>query len=95
VGLIAGAADPRVSVLVGLSVPAGSADLSFLRDVSKSKLIVQGTEDVFGPREEVEAFFASLAEPKRLHWVKGADHFFTGRLDEVQAAVREFLMRHV
>ena len=93
VGLIAGTADPRVSVLVGLGVPAGSADLSFLRGVSKPKLIVQGTEDFFGPRQEVEAFFAALAEPKLLHWVEGADHFFTGKLDKVQAAVREFLMR--
>jgi alpha/beta superfamily hydrolase len=91
VGLIAGAADPRVGALVGLGVPAGSADLSFLRDVSKPKLIVQGTEDIFGPREEVEALFAALAEPKLLHWVEGADHFFTGKLDEVQTTLREFL----
>jgi len=93
VGLTAGAADPRVCALVGLGVPAGSADLSSLRGVSKPKLVVQGTEDIFGPREQVEALFAALAKPKRLHWVEGADHFFTGKLDEVQAAVREFLMR--
>ena len=92
-GMVAGAADPRVGALVGLGVPAGSADLNFLRGISKPKLIVQGTEDLFGPREQLEALFAALAEPKLLHWVEGADHFFTGKLDEVQAAVREFLMR--
>ena len=95
VGLLAGAADPRVGTLVGLGVPAGSADLSSLHRVSKPKLIIQGTEDIFGPREEVEALFAALAEPKRLHWVEGADHFFTGKLDEVQKTVRAFLAERV
>jgi alpha/beta superfamily hydrolase len=32
-----------------------------------------------------------LAEPKQVHWVENADHFFTGKLDEVQRVVREFL----
>jgi hypothetical protein len=95
VGLLAGAADPRVGALVGLGVPAGSADLSSLHGVCRPKLIIQGTEDIFGPREEVEALFAALAEPKHLDWVEGADHFFTGKLDEVQSAVRSFLQRIV
>jgi alpha/beta superfamily hydrolase len=91
VGLTAAATDPRVGALVGLGIPAGSADLSLLLGVSKPKLIVQGTEDIFGPRAQVQKLLAALAEPKRLCWVKGADHFFTGKLDEVQVAVRSFL----
>lgn len=91
VGLAVGAGDLRVGLLVGMGLPVASTDLSFLHQVTKPKLIVQGTEDVYGPRESVEALFRSLPEPKRIHWVEGADHFFTGRLDEVQAAIREFL----
>src|SRR5438876_6970442 len=91
VGLAVGARDPRVKSLVGLGLPTASEDLAFLRQVTKPKLIVQGTRDVYGPRDQVEALFASLPEPKRIHWVEGADHFFSGKLDEVQAAVRAFL----
>ncbi len=91
VGLGLGAADPRVCALVGLGLPAASVALDFLREVTKPKLIVQETQDSYGPRDKVEALFASLVEPKRLHWVEGADYFFTGRLDEVQQAVRAFL----
>jgi len=91
VGLAVGAKDARVSALVGLGVPVGSADLTYLCGVRKPKLIIQGTEDVYGPRAKVEALFASLTEPKRLHWVKGADHFFSGHLDEVQSTVQDFL----
>ena len=91
VGLAVGARDRRVKNLVGLGLPTVSTDHAFLREVTKPKLIVQGTEDVYGPRDQVQTLFASLPEPKRIHWVEGADHFFAGKLDEVQAAVRVFL----
>jgi hypothetical protein len=91
VGLRVGASDPRVLALVGLGVPVTSTNMDFLRGVRKPKLIIQGTRDQFGPRAEVESFYDSLAEPKQIHWVQDADHFFTGKLEEVQGAIREFL----
>jgi len=91
VGLAVGATDPRVSTLVGLGVPVGSGDFSFLFDVRKPKLIIQGTNDEFGPRATVETLYESLPEPKQIHWVQNADHFFAGKLDEVQEAIRQFL----
>jgi len=92
VGLRVGAADPRVAVLVGLGIPVSAMNLNFLLGVVKPKLIVQGTLDQFGPRAAVEAFYQSLLDPKRIHWVQNADHFFTGKLEEVQRAIREFLI---
>jgi alpha/beta superfamily hydrolase len=91
VGLAVGSTDPRTAMLVGLGVPILSGDFSFLRQCSKPKLIVQGTADAHGPRERVAALFAGIPEPKRIHLVEGADHFFTGRLREVQAAVGGFI----
>ena len=91
VGLSVRAADPRVSSLVGLGLPVSSSDFTFLLDVRKPKLIIQGTRDEFGPRTQLQALFDSLAEPKQIHWVEGADHFFAGKLAEVQKALREFL----
>ncbi len=86
-----GANDPRVAALVGLGVPVTSSNLDFLRGVLKPKLIIQGTRDEFGPRAELESFYGLLAEPKQIRWVQNADHFFTGKLEEVQRAIREFL----
>jgi hypothetical protein len=91
VGLAVGAADARVSTLVGLGLPVGSLDFDFLRDVRKPKLLLQGTRDEFGPVAQVSELYRSLAEPKQIHWVEGADHFFAGKLDEVQEALRQFL----
>ncbi len=93
VGLAVGSTDPRVACLVGLGVPVGSSDLSYLTGVDKPKLIVQGTRDIYGPRPQVEALYAAMPEPKQIHWVEGADHFFTGRLEEMQGAIRGFLVR--
>jgi alpha/beta superfamily hydrolase len=91
VGLAVGAVDARVTALVGLGVPVADSDMDYLREVAKPKLIVQGTLDQFGPADQMQSFFDSLREPKQLHWVQGADHFFLGKLGEVQAAVREYL----
>ena len=91
VGLAVGATDPRVSALVGLGVPVRSSDMSYLAGVTKPKLIVQGTEDVYGPRRRVEEFYSRLPAPKSISWIEGADHFFSGKLGEAHAAVRLFL----
>ncbi len=91
VGLDVGASDPRAAALVGLGLPVASTDFDFLRGVRKPKLIVQGTNDQYAPRAKIQSFFASLDEPKRIHWVSGADHFFQGKLDEVQDTIRQFL----
>ena len=93
VGLAVGATDPRVSILVGLGLPVAASDFRFLLDVRKPKLIIQGTQDEFGPEAQVTELYDSLAEPKQIHWVKDADHFFARKLDEVQEVLRQFLTR--
>jgi alpha/beta superfamily hydrolase len=93
VGLEVGATDNRVSTLVGLGIPVNISDLSYLRGVVKPKLIVQGTRDQYGSVAQVTEFYQLLSEPKQIHWVEGADHFFAGKLDEVQEVLRQFLAR--
>ena len=39
----------------------------------------------------MQELFDQLDEPKRLHWIEGADHFFTERLEEVQIGIRGWL----
>jgi alpha/beta superfamily hydrolase len=91
VGLRVGCADPRVAELVGLGLPVGDADFSYLLRCTKPKLFVQGRLDTFGPPAGVEELVASLPEPKRLVFVEGADHFFTGQLEQLDAALAAWL----
>jgi len=91
VGLRVGCADQRVSDLIGLGIPVDNSDLTHLRDCPKSKLIIQGGNDQFGSRVNVETLFATLPAPKRLVIIEGADHFFAGQLEKVRAAIDAWL----
>ena len=91
VGLNVGGDDSRVVALVGLGLPIASMSFEALYQVTKPKLIVQGTLDQYSPRVKIQALFEGLKEPKRLHWVENADHFFAGKLSEVEDVIRFFL----
>jgi uncharacterized protein len=91
VGLRVGCEDERIAEVIGLGLPVNDSDLSYLRGCAKPKLFIQGAQDQYGARERLEALFAALPEPKRLEFVPGADHFFTGKLAAVDRAVRSWL----
>ena len=94
VGLRVGCEDTRVTALIGLGLPANESDLSFLRSCAKTKLIIQGGNDQYGSRANVEALVARMPEPKRLVIVDGVDHFFAGKLDSVGAAIASWFAEH-
>jgi hypothetical protein len=91
VGLAVGCEDERVSDLIGLGIPVNSVSLSYLRDCGKPKLFIQGGSDQFGSRENVNELFDMLPEPKKLVIVEQADHFFTGKLEHMTAAIGAWL----
>ena len=91
VGLRVGCGDARVSDLIGLGLPVNRSSLKYLVQCAKPKLLVQGGNDEFGSRENIEALFATLPEPKKLVIVEGGDHFFTGQLDKVAIAINQWL----
>jgi alpha/beta superfamily hydrolase len=91
VGTRACCPDSRVKgeVVLGLPVHAEGRDYAFdfLSGCDKPKLFISGTRDQYGPKQQVEAVFANASAPKQLVWIEGADHFFMGRLEEVQRAI--------
>jgi alpha/beta superfamily hydrolase len=103
VGLKAASLDARVEALIAVGTPvvpvAAEAEaprvytFDFLRDCVKPKLFVSGARDQFGPRVKLEALVASVAEPKKLVVIEGADHFFEGRLRELREAIESWV-RH-
>jgi hypothetical protein len=94
VGLRVGCEDGRVDKLIGLGLPVDNTktDMSYLRACAKPKLLIQGANDQFGSRANVEALFATLVEPKRLVIIDGADHFFTGHMEEIGTAIQSWLV---
>jgi uncharacterized protein len=93
VGLRAGCSDARVTELVGLGIPVNGSDFSFLHNCGKPKLFVHGANDEFGARDKVEALVGTLPGANELKVVEGADHFFAGHLDQLDAAIAGWIER--
>ncbi len=102
IGFQAACGDTRVAGLVGLGMPleAGGRSYSyhFLSGCIAPKLFVTGAEDPFAPRHVMEQVFAGTPEPKEMHWIADAEHFFAGvpgspatKLDRMQLAMRQWL----
>jgi fermentation-respiration switch protein FrsA (DUF1100 family) len=61
-------------------------------------LFISGDHDEFSPPGVLESVLVGAAEPKRLVWVEGADHFFAGtaqspesKLGVMSGVMREWL----
>jgi len=78
---------PATARVIAAGFPTSTPDSEGLTLATAPKFFIESTRDQFGPREELEAFFRQLAEPKRLIWIEAADHFFTGALDDFERAV--------
>ncbi len=91
VGLRVGCPDQRVRELIGLGTPVNSSDFSYLRNCDKPKLFVHGANDEHGDVEKLEQLVESLPGENRLVVVAGAEHFFAGKLDQVDAAIRAWI----
>ena len=91
VGLRAGCADTRVTSLVGLGAPVDNADFSYLTQCPKPKLFVHGANDIYGAVAKVKSLIPSLPGENKLVVVENADHFFVGKLDQVDRAITEWL----
>ncbi len=91
VGLRVGCEDARVSALIGLGAPVNNADFSYLAKCEKPKLFVHGENDQFGDAEKLKSMVASLPGENKVVVVEAADHFFVGKLDQVNRAIAAWM----
>ena len=88
--------DERVPGLVALGLPVAAEGrnyrYSFLATCTLPKLFISGGADEFGPQQVLREIVASAADPKTLVVVPEADHFFAGKLEQMQHALREWLV---
>ena len=98
VGMRACCGDPRVRGMIALGLPVSAEGRNYtyqyLPNCSQPKLFVSGDQDQFGPVAGVEAVVATAPQPKELVWIAGADHFFLGKLDQVQAVIVDWVSRN-
>lgn len=85
----------NVQALIPIGLPTEVSDLAynyfFLRNLTLPKLFLSGDHDQFAPKDQLAEVVAATAKPKRLVLVRDADHFFTDRLEPMQAALAGWL----
>ncbi len=86
-----GTEDERVTAMLGVGTPVGWGDMDWLYPCEKPKLFIHGSVDEYCDPGRLGEEFRRLAEPKRLVWVEGADHFFMEQIDELNSALAENL----
>lgn len=97
VALEVGAADDRVTALIGIAPPVATSvsgmSYEFTNTLAstKPKFFVQGEADEVCPLEGMWAFYARLHEPKELVVIDAANHLFEGQTPEVGEALEDLL----
>ncbi len=95
VGLRAGCEDARVKYMIGLGAPVNNTDFSYLERCEKPKLFVHGANDIYGAVDKLRALVATVPGENRIAIVEDADHFFVGKLDQVDAAIASWMKETV
>jgi alpha/beta superfamily hydrolase len=91
IAMTVGAADPRVSALIGIAPPVARYDFEPVAASSTPKFFIQGEFDELCFLKDMRAFYARAAEPKELVVIDGADHLFDGKVHEVADAIDDLL----
>jgi alpha/beta superfamily hydrolase len=73
-----------VSKLIAVGFPADLSDSQPLGQCPVPKIFIVSRKDQFCSVPAMETYFAGLPEPKELIWIDAADHFFSGKLDELE-----------
>jgi uncharacterized protein len=95
VGLRAACGDARVQGIacLGLPIHAEGRDYhyDFLPHCVQPKLFLSGDADQYAAKDAIAAIVATAAPPVQIVFVSGADHFFTGKLQQMQLAIRNWI----
>ena len=91
IALTVGAADERVTTLVGVAPPVASHDFHAVLHSPKPKFFIQGERDEICPLKSMQEFYGRCEEPKELVVIDASDHLFDGKTTEVGDAIEDLL----
>jgi len=86
-----GAMDPRVTLLFGIGLLVEDYDYDPIAEAGKATFIIHGEADERCALVAVRRFYGTLAEPRELIVIDGADHAFDGHASELADGVEDLL----
>jgi alpha/beta superfamily hydrolase len=86
---------PEIDRFVTVAPPASIYDFGFLAPCPSSGLMVHGDKDEVVPEESVKKLSEKLGKQRDIEVdyriIKGANHFFTDRLDKLEAVTEDYV----
>jgi alpha/beta superfamily hydrolase len=90
---------PEITGFLSVAPPANNFDFTFLAPCPASGLMVQGDADQLVPPESVKKLVDKLSAQRGIAidytLVPGANHFFTGQIDEMMGVVDGYLNKNL
>jgi len=80
--------DPRVAAYVGIGLPVATESVAGTPRPAVPALFLVGERDAYGPPQRLADF---VGDSGRIVVVPDADHFLDGKLERLEAALKEFL----
>jgi len=89
---------PEITGFISVAPPANMYDFTFLAPCPSSGLVLTGDKDEIVPYESVKKLVDKLNQQKDItvqhDVVAGANHFFQGKLEEMEEAVTAYMNAH-
>jgi hypothetical protein len=73
--------------VIAAGFPTKLGHFDYLESCRVPKFFLHSTNDIHGPKPDLEKAFEKFAKPKSLQFIEAADHFFAGSLDALESAV--------
>ncbi len=81
----------QVDRMVMVSPPVNFIDFSFLGSCPEIKLVIAGSEDDIASPSSIRKMLPGWNPDAVFKVIQGADHFYWGRLSELETEIRDFL----
>ncbi|HIF41313.1 MAG TPA: hypothetical protein EYQ74_09470 [Planctomycetes bacterium] len=85
--------EERIRQVLLIALPVLAFPCALADDVRCPGLVLMASEDAFGTAADVKAVLPGLASRVEVGEVEGADHFFGGKLQDLQARIGDWAQR--
>ena len=82
---------PRLANMIMVSPPVAFIDFGSISDLGALRLIVTGSRDDIAPPDLIEKSYAGWNVEAQFEVINGADHFYAGCLDKLEAILAVYL----
>ena len=83
--------DPSLANMIMVSPPVAFIDFGSISDLSSLRLIVTGSRDDIAPPDLIKKSYAGWNAAAQFEIILGANHFYAGYLDKLEAILTAYL----